>query len=75
MEFCVVEKKLLKAYVEAANRYWALEGHGVDNWDGYGEAFEEYIEFVNEDEDVDFIFKDFNDIVEYDLKKMNRRAE
>ena len=25
---------------EAANKYWALEGYGVDNWVGYSDAME-----------------------------------
>lgn len=74
MDFCIVEKRLLKAYIEAANRYWALESGGVENWEGYGWSFENYINCLNEDE-IDYTFENFDDIVEYDLKKMDRKVE
>ena len=40
---CVPEKELLEI-LEAANKYWALENGGVDNWDWYCDSLNDYLE-------------------------------
>lgn len=40
---CVPEGELIRI-LEAANRYYALEGGGVDNWEWYGESLCDYLE-------------------------------
>ena len=40
---CVPEKELI-AILEAANKYWALENGGVDNWDWYCDSLRNYLE-------------------------------
>ena len=42
-EFVTIKKQDLAALVKASMKLEALEGGGVDNWVGYGEAlFEDY---------------------------------
>ena len=40
---CVPEKELLEI-LEAANKYWALENGGVDNWNWYCDSLHDYLE-------------------------------
>ncbi len=42
-------RKYLDELEDAANKYYALEAGGVDNWDGYSYAMEELKENEKED--------------------------
>lgn len=63
---CVPEKELI-AILEAANKYWALEGGGVDNWDWYSDSLHDYLENWISESGVDpFQNWDFESIAEND---------
>lgn len=54
--------KELKKLLEAKASLNALECTGVDNWEFYGEAFSNYLDFDGKYEDWDdFIEGEFND--------------
>ena len=54
--------KELKKLLEAEARLAALECAGVDNWEFYGEAFSNYLDFDGKYEDWDdFIESEFNE--------------
>lgn len=54
--------KELKKLLEAKASLNALECAGVDNWEFYGEAFSNYLDFDGKYEDWDdFIEGEFND--------------
>ena len=56
---CVPEKELI-AILRAANKYWALQNGGVDNWEWHGASLCDYLETwvaesgVDPDSDWDF---------------------
>ena len=64
---CVPEKELLEIF-EAANKYWALENGGVDNWEWYGASLCDYLEAWAAESGVDPNSDwDFESIAEDDL--------
>lgn len=66
-QFVKIDKDELRSLLDAANRYWALEHGGVDNWTWYGDSIHEYVASCKSDlgiEDDDFYM---DDIVEHDL--------
>ena len=63
---CVPEKELLEI-LEAANKYWAIENGGVDNWDWYCDSLHDYLENWIAESGVDPSGDwDFESIAEYD---------
>lgn len=48
-----ISKDDLYELLKAANRYWALDYGGVDNWEWYGDSVQDYIRAYLED-DKDF---------------------
>lgn len=63
---CVPENELIEI-LEAANKYWALEGGGVDNWDWFSASLHDYLESWIVDAHVDPRGDwDFESIARYD---------
>ena len=61
-KYVKISVKELKELLEAEARLAALECAGVDNWEFYGEAFSNYLDFDGKYEDWDdFIEGEFND--------------
>lgn len=50
MKKYIIDEKELKQLIKDSLELNALERGGVDNWEWYGEALEEY----DEDEEIDF---------------------
>jgi hypothetical protein len=55
----------LKNLIYAANKYFALESGGVDNWDWYGASYFEYLEAISEEYCTKF--EDFDELTEFEL--------
>ena len=70
MEYLAIEKDELVDLLSAANKLFALECGGVDNWSWYGESFGDYLrDWAAEydlDPDEDW---DFGDIAAEDIKR------
>lgn len=61
-KYVKISIKELKRLLEAEARLVALECAGVDNWEFYGEAFSNYLDFDGKYNDWDdFIEGEFND--------------
>ena len=61
-KYVKISVKELKELLEAEARLAALECDGVDNWEFYGEAFSNYLDFDGKYNDWDdFIEGEFND--------------
>ena len=61
-KYVKISIKELKRLLEAEARLTALECAGVDNWEFYGEAFSNYLDFDGKYNDWDdFIEGEFND--------------
>lgn len=61
-KYVKISVKELKELLEAEARLAALECAGVDNWEFYGEAFSNYLDFDGKYNDWDdFIEGEFND--------------
>ena len=61
-KYVKISIKELRRLLEAEARLAALEYAGVDNWEFYGEAFSNYLDFDDKYDDWDdFIEGEFND--------------
>ena len=61
-KYVMIEVSELQNLLEAREELAALECAGVDNWEFYGEAFSNYLDFDGKYEDWDdFIEGEFND--------------
>ena len=61
-KYVKISVKELKKLLEAEATLTALECAGVDNWEFYGEAFSNYLDFDDKYDDWDdFIEGEFND--------------
>jgi hypothetical protein len=54
----MITKERIKELEAAELKLLALEGGGVDNWEGYDFALEEYYKDIEEEEKIDALFEE-----------------
>jgi hypothetical protein len=70
MKYYKVSEKDLQYFIECRAKLEALEAGGVDNWSWYGESFENYLEDMKDEYDMEINEDlDFLDIVHREIKK------
>ena len=52
----IIDEKELRELLYSYYKLKALEYGGVDNWEWYGEAQEDYLDFVFSGSDADYMF-------------------
>ena len=67
----IVDEKELRELLYSYYKLEALEYGGVDNWEWYGEAQEDYLDFVLGQTGADYLFSDegFEFLVNDEIKK------
>lgn len=63
-KYYLIKKNELIGLLRDANKYWALESKGVDNWAGYYDSFQEYLKEHYSDT--------FTDVAKRDLKLLKK---
>lgn len=67
----IIDEKELRELLYSYYKLEALEYGGVDNWEWYGEAQEDYLDFVLGQTGADYIFSDegFEFLIDDEIKK------
>lgn len=63
-KYYLIEKNELIGLLRDANKYWALDSKGVDNWVGYYDSLQEYLKEHYSDT--------FTDVAKRDLKLLKK---